>query len=188
MTKIMLGFCMSLRAKRSNPGSERWLMDCHVALNGLLAMTGCSRLPRLLTKSRNESYALRTYQVLLCKTCGNDREKMDCHADLYFANAKYGEKKKTVIFVLWHEDLTRQSLSQFDNKTNCVIIKKTFDKREFSDAQSINSIIVSFLDFYKKIKDVVSLFKMQIYDVFFCLNGYRVNWMRDMVCEHKWLV
>ena len=50
MKKIMLGFCMSLRAKRSNPGSERWLMDCH--------------------------------------------------ADLYFANAKYGEKKKTFIFVL----------------------------------------------------------------------------------------
>jgi len=30
---------MSLRAKRSNPGSERWLMDCHGFLNENLAMT-----------------------------------------------------------------------------------------------------------------------------------------------------
>ena len=64
------------------------------------------------------------------------------------------------------------SIVLFDNKTNCVKIKKIFDKREFSAYaqsinQSINSIIVSFLDFYKKAKDVVSLFKMQIYDVFF---------------------
>ena len=36
--------------------------------------------------------------------------------------------------------------------------------------QSINSIIVYFLDFYKKAKGVVSLFKMQIYDVFFYLG------------------
>ena len=33
-----------------------------------------------------------------------------------------------------------------------------------------NQSIVSFLDFYKKIKGVVSLFKMQIYGVFFYLG------------------
>ena len=32
-------------------------------------------------------------------------------------------------------------------------------------------IIVSFLDFYKKTKDVVSLLKMQIYGVFFFVLG-----------------
>jgi len=52
------------------------------------------------------------------------------------------------------------------------LYEKTFDKREFSAYaqsinQSINSIIVSFLDFYKKVKDVVSLLKMQTYGVFF---------------------
>jgi len=36
--------------------------------------------------------------------------------------------------------------------------------------QSINNIIVSFLDFYKKAKDVVSLLKKQIYGVFFILG------------------
>jgi len=41
--------------RRSNPEKKR-------------ACTG------LLRYARNESYALRTYQVLLCKTCGNDRE------------------------------------------------------------------------------------------------------------------
>ena len=37
-------------------------------------------------------------------------------------------------------------------------------------ARMLNQIIVSFLDLYKKAKDVVSLFKMQIYGVFFILS------------------
>ena len=54
----MLGFCMSLRAKRSNPGSERWLMDCHGFLNENLAMTKYRRLPRRPERApRNELHA-----------------------------------------------------------------------------------------------------------------------------------
>jgi len=52
-----LAILLSLRGakRRSNPEKER----------------ACTRLLRY---ARNESYALRTYQVLLCKTCGNTGE------------------------------------------------------------------------------------------------------------------
>ena len=61
--------------QRSNPGSERWLMDCHVA--SLLAIDKISLslltcihwIASLLAMSRTHP---RAYQVLLCKTCGND--------------------------------------------------------------------------------------------------------------------
>ena len=78
--------------RRSNPGSERWLMDCHVA--SLLAMTKYRRLPRRPERApRNDVHTLdcfatlamtgeliavlllamsrthpRAYRVLLCKT------------------------------------------------------------------------------------------------------------------------
>ena len=48
--------------RRSNPGSERWVMNCHGFLNENLAMTGCSRLPR----------CARSDVVVVCGECGND--------------------------------------------------------------------------------------------------------------------
>ena len=105
--KNLIDFCISYKVKQDVK------LFIHLSLRGAKRRSNPERecwYTGLLRYARNESYAMRTYQVLLCKTCGNDREKMDCHADLYFANAKYGERKKTVIFVLWHEDFTRQSL------------------------------------------------------------------------------
>jgi hypothetical protein len=47
-------------------------------------------------------------------------------------------------------------------------MKKRLTKESL--ARMLNQINVSFLDFYKKAKDVVSLLKMQIYGVFFILS------------------
>ena len=49
-------------------------------------------------------------------------------------------------------------------------------------ARMLNQIIVSFLDLYKKAKDVVSLFKMQIYDVFFC---FKIFGLQSLRCKQK---
>ena len=48
--------------------------------------------------------------------------------------------------------------------------------------QSINSIIVSFLDFYKKAKDVVSLLKCKFMASFFC---FKIFGLQSLRCKQK---
>ena len=61
-------------------------------------------------------------------------------------------------------------------------MKKRLTKESL--ARMFNQIIVSFLEFYKKIKDVVSLFKMQVYDVFFCF-GSKIFGLQSLRCKQK---
>ena len=60
-------------------------------------------------------------------------------------------------------------------------MKKRLTKESL--ARMLNQIIVSFLEFYKKIKDVVSLLKIQIYDVFFVL--VQIIWFTKFVVQTK---
>ena len=90
-----------------------------------------------------------TWYTGLLRYARNDREQMDCFATLAMTD-------KIDCYDYWRKSLGGDTFiyALFDNKTNCVIIKKTFDKREFSAyAQSINQsieIIVSFLEFCNK--------------------------------------
>ena len=59
-------------------------------------------------------------------------------------------------------------------------MKKRLTKESL--VRMLNQINVSFLDFYKKIKDIVSLFKMQIYGVFFCFKIFGLQGLR---CKQK---